>query len=163
GVGPEAEAVGRSEHRPLVDGLFPPPASRDEESVRLNEFEDAILGHRGRPNPYQQVLDSARAGGPMDPVKLVETITDMQGREREKITANKRDMTAEELAALAKLMADTRLAQYQNRVSSISVYATLDSLPQDRPTGTHLDASVINPVNFFGQQWDLWVLQDLFA
>jgi hypothetical protein len=168
GVGPEAAAVGRSEHRPLVEGLFPAAASKDEESARLNEFEDAVLGQRGRPNPYQQMLDNARAGGPADAVRLVETINDMESREKEKITANKRDLTADERAALNKQLADARLAQYQSRVSSISVYATMDSLPHEKgsggiPTGTHLDAPVIDTVHFFGYQWDLWVMQDLFA
>jgi hypothetical protein len=168
GVGPEAQAVGRTEHKPLVEGLFPPPPSKDEESAKLNEFEDAVLGQRGRPNPYQQILDNARAGGPADPVRMVETINDMQGREREKVTALKRELTADEQTALSKQLADRRLAEYQSRVASISVYATMDSLPKEKgsggiPTGTHLDASVIDTFHFFGYQWDYWVMQDLFA
>jgi hypothetical protein len=167
-VGADAQAVGRTEHKPLVDGLFPPPKNRDEELNKLNEMEDALLGNRGRPNPYQQLLDRARAGGPADPVHMAEVIGDMQSREKEKITANKRDLTTEEQAALSKQLADRRLAEYQARASEISVYATLDSFPHGRgfgtiPTGAHLDPSLIDPFHFFMYQWDYWVFQDLVA
>jgi len=168
GVGPDAEAVGRTEHKPLVDGLFPPPAHREEEQGKLNEMEDTLLGLKGRANPYQQILDKARAGGPADPVQMAETVRDMQDSEKEKITANKRDLTTEEQAKLLKQLADQRLAEIQARVASISMYATLGSFPQGRsasaiPTGSHIDAELIEPVQFFKYQWDYWVLEDLVA
>jgi hypothetical protein len=168
GVGPDAQAVGRSEHKPLVDGLFPPPKAKDEEQSKLNEMEDTLLGLKGRPNPYQQLLDGIRAGGPTDPVRLEETIQNLQTREKEKVTANKRDLTADETNDLIKQLADRRLAEYQSRVSAVSVYAALDVFPHGKspgaiPVGSHIDPDLIEPVRFFGYQWDYWVLDDLLG
>ncbi len=168
GVGAEAGAVGRTEHTPLVAGLFPPPTNKDDERNKLNEMEDALLGHKGRPDPYQQMLDAARAGPPADPVQMADIITGLQASEKEKVTANKRDLTADEQAALLKELADRRLAEYQAHVSALSVYATVESLPHEMgrgaiPTGAHLEATQIEPVRFFEYQWNLWLLQDLVS
>jgi hypothetical protein len=168
GVGPDAQTVGRSEHKPLVDGLFPPPASRDDELLKLNEMEDSLLGLKGKPNPYQQMLDGARAGGPAEAARVAEVIQDMKARETEKVTAGKRDLTAEEQTELYKKLADRRLAEYQSRVTSLSFYATLESLPHDTrgsfvPTGSHIDPALIEPMRLYIFQWDLWTLQDLVS
>jgi hypothetical protein len=167
GVGADAQAVGRAEHKPMVDGLFPPPASKEEELNKLNEMEDTLLGLKGRPNPYQQILDRARAGGPADPLQMAETLRDMQSSEKEKITANKRDLTTDEQAKLFKQLADQRLAEIQSRVAAISVYGTLDAFPHAKgsgiPTGSHIEADLIEPAQFFKYQWDYWLLDDLVA
>jgi hypothetical protein len=99
---------------------------------------------------------------------MADIIAGLQASEKEKQTANKRDLTAEEQAALLKELADRRLAEYQAHVSALSVYATLDSLPHERgkgaiPMGAHLEATQIEPVRFFEYQWNLWVLQDLIS
>jgi hypothetical protein len=163
GVGPDAASVGRTEHVLLVEGAFP-AGGQD----MLNRMEDALLGNRGATNPYRTLLASARAGAPADPAQLAESLQSFMIAEKEKITANKRDLTSEELEKLAKQLAERRLGEYQGRAQAISVYASMESLPSDTrgvfvPTGRNIDPRFINPQDMFLFQWDYWVLRDLFA
>lgn len=167
GIGPDAAAVFRTEHKPLVAGLFPKPAP-GEETEKLNQMEDRLLGKRGNPNLYQAMLDAIGAGGPADPVRIAESIRDMQVRETEKVTSSKRELTAEEATKLTAALTDRRLAEYRARASQISVYADLDSLPSDPRQGRaiprdRIDARMINTVEFYIFQWDQWVLKDLLT
>jgi len=163
GIGKDAQSVGRTEHKPLVEDVF--PAGNQS---KLEALEDALLGNRGRPNPYLSLLQDARAGEPAPATALAESLEDFRAREVEKITAGKRDLTDEEEASLLKLLTERRLGEYQNRASQISVYANMESLPGNRqyafvPTGAHLDQQFINLSDMFLFQWDYWVLRDLFA
>lgn len=163
GVGPDAQSVGRTEHVPLVEGAFPAG-----ERQQLDRMEDALLGKRGAANPYRALLASSRAGEPADPALLSESLHAYRAGEVEKITANKRDLTSEEQEKLAKQLADRRLGEYQGRAQSLSVYASLESLPSDPrgafvPTGQNIDPKFINPQDMFLFQWDYWVLRDIFA
>lgn len=198
GVGPEAAAVGRSEFKAFVDGLFPSAAAEAEKQLvaqrgkeafdalppevkdaaikklagelaqpKLNDMEDALLGKRGRLNPYEALLAQAKAGGAADPIRVADALRDMSAREMEKVTAGKRQLTQEEQTALDKQLAERRLAEYQAAAKGVSVYATLESLP-DGKTGSSIpkgkiDPDKIEPISFFLYQWDYWVLQDVFA
>jgi len=167
GKGPEAARVGRSEFKPLIEGLFPQPKPEDDESQKLNEMEEALLGKKGHPNPYMQLLDSARAGPPADPIKVAESLADQNQREMEKITAGKRALTQEEQFVLNKQLAERRLSEYQAAAKVISVYADLDSLPNET-AGRSIARGRIEPDSIkapylFLYQWDLWTLQDIFA
>lgn len=166
GVGPDAASLGRTEHAPMVQGLFPKGADKDAETEKLNQMEDKLLGKRGNPNPYQAILDRVRAGGPADPVKLAAAVNDLALRESEKVTANKRELTPEERTKLTQTLAERRLGEYQNRAREISFYATLASLPQG-PNGVQIehiaDPRLIEPNNFFVYQWDLWVIDDVLT
>jgi hypothetical protein len=201
GVGPEASAVYRSEHRPLVEGLFGDaglariamdvrandPARwegmtpeerfrlvRDrrielEQSSLLYEMEDRLLGKRGYPDPYRKILDSIRAGGRADPVRVLQVVREIETREVERVTpGRKRELTAKEKADLAKMLTERRLGEYQARAREISVYAGPEIFPRDNKEGVSiaydpLDPRERNPAQMFLFQWDLWVLSDLLT
>jgi len=163
GIGGDAASVGRTEHKPLVDGLFP-----DGGQAKIDEMEDALLGNRGKPNPYRELLKAARAGEPAEAAALAETLQDFRTREIDKITAGKRDLTPEEQAELSKQLTDRRLGEYQARAGTFSVYASMNSLPKDKrasfvPTGSNMDQANLNLSDLFVFQWDYWILRDLFA
>lgn len=163
GVGPDAASVGRTEHKPLVEGVFPAG-----EQAKIDEMEDALLGNRGRPNPYREMLKEVRAGDPADPVALAESLTEYRTREIDKITAGKRDLTPEEQTTLAKQMTDRRVGEYQARAAAVSFYASMNVLPKNRqaafvPTGAHLDQNNLNLADMFLFQWDYWIMKDIFA
>jgi hypothetical protein len=230
GIGPDAAAVGRTEFKPLVDGLFPSVAStiereamiargkeivdampeeqraeelrslpldelrlakgreafdkldekakaavsaaiadqaRDVEVEKLSAMEDALLGKRGRPNPYEAMLAAAGAGSPADVVRVADALRDMNTREVEKITAGKRALTEEEQTAMTRRLAERRLAEYQSAANGFSFYAALDSLPGDRKTRAiprgKIPPDQLTRVDTFLHQWDFWVLQDILA
>lgn len=230
GVGPDAAAVGRSEFKPFVEGLFPSVAAafehealiargkavvdampeeqraeelkampleqlrlakgkeefekldekakaeaakaiaeqvREVEQKKLGEMEDSLLGKRGKPNPYEVMLAAAGAGAPADVVRVADALRDMNTREIEKITAGKRALTNEEQAALAKQLAERRLAEYQAAAKGFSFYATLESLPRDRNARSiarnRIAPEQLNANEMFLYQWDFWVLQDVLA
>ncbi|MDX2115445.1 MAG: hypothetical protein SFZ24_07465 [Planctomycetota bacterium] len=200
GVGEDARQVLRSEHRPLVDGLFGPDilaaateAARQAKGAeafdalepqakaalvatafaelvkpRIYEMEDKLLAKRGNPDPYRRLLDGLNAGEPADAVRLAQTITDLEAREREKITLGRRDLTAEEGEKLRAALKERRLGEYQSRAREISLYASKSVLPTDTRTGVSiatdpLNARELNPTYMFLYQWDLWTFSDMFA
>ncbi len=198
GIGPDAAAVGRSEFKALVDGLFPScefyaekalseaagkeawdamaPEKKAEaiksraaemQKDKLNEMEDALLGKRGHPNPYADLLAFAKAGPPADPVKVADGLREMASRETEKVTAGKRQLTNEEQLAQSKALAERRLAEYQAAASGISLYAAMEQMPSDAaglpiPVGK-IDPEKIDAKIFFLYQWDYWILKDFFT
>lgn len=189
GVGPQAQGVGRSEFKPLVDGLFPKPAltpeqikqgaSREVEQIKLNDMEDSLLGKAGKPNPYQQLLDGIRAGQPPSGEHVFQILKDVNDREKERITANSRELTPEEQKALAQLLKDRRLGEYQAIARSLGVYADINIFPSSggadasgsrRPADSALSlmptraipAKQLNLGRVFIWQWDLWTLSDFF-
>lgn len=199
GVGADAEAVYRREHRPLVDRLFGDDAAepiakelraslgeawvgmavedrvkavrareKELEKAKFYEMEDKLLGKNGQPNPYQRLLDGIRAGTRTDPVRLAQTISDMQVRETEKITAGKRKLTAEEEEKLRRMLVDRRLGEYQARAREVSLYANMDVFSTSNNDGQSiasgsLQASELSPAYLFMYQWDIWVKSDVLA
>lgn len=198
GVGSEAAAVGRSEFKPLVEGLFPKVAmtpeeakdagaARDKEQAKLNEFEDKILGKRGNPNPYVELLKKINAGPPENNDNLFQLLRDQRKREEEKITQNKRKLDEKETKELNDRIVGARLGTYKQRANSQSVYMTPEAFPlpivgeggQIRPGVASENAELIEPFanvawgaidrknlarhKMFMHQWDLWVLSDLLS
>lgn len=203
GVGPDAASVGRKEHKPLLDGLFPSPLvnltqqarermgaekwdamtaeekaaqvallereASDEEIRKLNEMEEVLLAKRGRPYPYQELLDAIHAGGPADPVKVNAAVRDLAARESDKITAGKRNLTAEEQGELYKKLVERRLGEYQAAAANLSLYATTKIWPSSPQKGfSSIPSGKIDPDNitlasFFVNQWDYWVYSDVLA
>ncbi|MBL9001703.1 MAG: hypothetical protein JNK25_11265 [Phycisphaerae bacterium] len=199
GVGNDAAAVGRSEHRPLVDGLFPDPkvivegrlreqmgesfdaktpeekaaliqdAAEDLLTAKLNEMEEVLLGKRGRPDIYADLLSSINAGPPADPIAVNSAIKEMFTRESDKITAGKRALTQDEQEGLVKRLADRRLAEYQAVASQRSLFATPKIWPQSPQKGFSsiprgkIDLGNISLEAFFVNQWDYWVYNDVLA
>lgn len=187
GVGPQAQGVGRSEFKPIVADLFPKPkltpeqekqgARREVEQIRLNDMEDALLGKAGRPNPYQSLLAGLRAGIPPTSDHVFQVLKDVHDREKERITANSRDLTPEEKKTLDQLLKDRRLGEYQATARNIGVYADISIFPSASsdtsgsrrmdsaismmPTGA-IPARQLNLGRTFLWQWDLWALSDFF-
>jgi len=141
--------------------------AQEIEQPKLNDMEDALLGKRGRPNPYDTLLAVSKAGGPADPIKVADALRDMAARETEKITAGKRPLTDEEQKALSKQLAERRLAEYQAAAKGLTFYATKESFPSDRSSRSiprnKIDPDDINRISLFLHQWDYWALQDIFA
>ena len=177
GTGPDASAVGRTEHRPLVDGLFPGDALKDDEiAEKLYELERFFNPNNpGEVNPFQAMLDEIGAGGPADPRKLVSTLTDLATTEKEKITANKRELTDEEQEGLSKLLRDRRAAAYRARSGEIRVYAGMDVFNRNPKDGWSAlpephqikvldrDPKQMQMLSFYIWQWDYWCMKDVLA
>lgn len=177
GAGPEAAALGRREHRPLVDGVF--PAVRGGDSARaMFDFEDALLGKRGRPDPYVALITRAQAGESADPVRLADVLADLEVRETQKIKGTiPRELTLEEREKVAQTLLERRLAEYQTRAQEISFYASPSIFPAAGPSGTSQsfrptegDLNILSRGGddirlafFFIYQWDLWFADDLLT
>ncbi len=141
---------------------------------KLDAMEDALLGKRGRPNPFQSLVTQVRGGGSLDPVGLRDNLRSLEMREKERITANKRDLTLEEQTALRTLLADRRKAEGQAHARGISVFFSLDAINSNPSLGSALPRQgLIDPLamqsegvkmaTYFVYQWDLWAYQDLMA
>ncbi len=203
GVGPDAEAAGRTEHKPLVDGLFPGPSEasvraeleasggdafkalapekqaeqikerlREMLEPKLREMEDALLGKRGRPDPYAAFLASINAGMPPAPDRVNDMLADLRRRERERVLAGSaRQTTPEEDAEITRRLTQARLGTYQAESRRFSVYADARSLPASgggwrgvaSASAFKENPELVNPKNLFLYQWDLWILNDLGA
>lgn len=200
GVGPRAAEVGRREHAELVPGLFPGPeptvlAAQLKESMgegawsglgeakqkqqvsqrrrdimrpKMREMEDVLLGKGA--SVYQALLDGLKAGGPAEPVSVLQSVQAQRDQRRDRIlSGSKRELTAEEAERLFKELSEYRLGVYQSRARAVSLYATLDSFavngPEQRgiPSASAFrgEPSLINDSEFFLAQWDYWMLSDL--
>lgn len=162
-----------------------PGMLKDAEQAKINQMEDALLGKRGLVNPYEQMLRSVNAGGVADPATLTQTIRDTLERRKQEITSNNRALTQEEADGLRQQLVDRRLGAYQGRAGELGVYATLEVFPQDGQATEHQNpggmgsefggpswntivAGSIPPKrlrrdHLFMYQWDIWVLNDIFA
>jgi hypothetical protein len=175
GVGEEARAVGRSEHKPLIEGIFPGDGvSESEMGDRLFEMENVLLAKSGRPNLYEQLLAEIGAGSPPDPAILAQSLKDLESREREKITANKRELTDEEKNSLMANLRERRLGIYRARAQELNVYADMsifnrnDRLPGAGVIPSAVQMSLIASeskgqqlTKHFLWQWDYWVMSDV--
>lgn len=141
---------------------------------KLDAMEDALLGKRGRPNPFEGLVTQVRGGKSIDPVGLRDNLRSLEMREKERVTANKRELTPEEQTALRTLLADRRKAEAQAHARSISVFFSLDAINADPKLGSALPRQrLIDPLatqsesvklgTYFVYQWDLWAYQDLLA
>lgn len=166
GVGPDAAGVGRSEHVPLVAGLFP-KAEGDFEK-KADALEDKLLGKNGQENPYVKLLQGIRAGGAADVALIRDDVMTVQQRETEKITTVKRELKPEEAEQVRKAMSERRMAKLQGHAQGLSVFATMDNLPRQGtsaiPRGSSIDpAALKSPTRLFLYQWDYWALSDLLS
>ncbi|MFZ4573990.1 MAG: hypothetical protein ACOYN0_06310 [Phycisphaerales bacterium] len=177
GTGEEAAAVGRSEHQPLVAGLFPGDGLKDDEvNEKLYELERVFNPtNAGEVNPYQRMLDEISAGGPADPRMLVTALSDLSTREREKITANKRELTEDEQAGLTKMLRERRIAAYRARAGEVQVFAGSDVFNRNAKDGWSAipepqqikaidrEPRPVKMLYFFVWQWDYWCMHDVLA
>ncbi len=169
GEGADAQAVGRRPHTPLIERLFPAP--QGDPTERFYEMEDALLGKRGRTNPYDALLKRINAGGPPDAVRVAEAVENVRARELEKFSAT-RQPTPEEQAEIQKKLIERRIAEYQSRARDLSVYATTAVFESDQKKGAAIpteqlvglysrEPARLRPMRFFLWQWDLWTYTDL--
>lgn len=176
GVGAHANAVGRKEHKPLVDGIFPGPKTPEELEPKRRQMEDALIAKRGLPNPYQLLLDSIAAGGPPDPVVIKTRLEQARQQAIERKRTGGRELTPDEQKAVETEMTQTRLGLYQAQASQVSVYATLKCLPA-AGTGTRgiaTDAYFRENAERLSNlreahrelwlfQWDYWMISDVLS
>lgn len=178
----EAEAQLRSEQTAeKFDALAPEEkekqiAARAGELVRpkLDAMEDALLGKRGRPDPFRALVTQVRAGDKIDPVGLRDNLRSLELREKERMTANKRDLTPDEQTTLKTLLADRRKAEAQAHARNFSVFFSLSAINADPKLGATLPTQTfINELSrqsegarlayLFVHQWNLWAYQDIMA
>lgn len=190
GAGPAAAGIGRTEHRVLVDDLFPTPtltpeqaanpaAAREVEQARLNEAEDKFLGKRGNADPYQRLLDSVRAGEPKPAPDIADQLKDLYQKRLNSLAANPQSPTDDEKSKVRQEVIDARLGEYQSTARSLGVYASKACLPgaaldgESRPAAERgestipvnsiIDPTLLNRRQLFLYQWDLWMLSDFFT
>lgn len=129
------------------------------------DMESRLLGKRGYPNPYEQLLTDMHAGPAADPVSVLEAVNSLRQREIQQKTG--RQLTPEEQAALGKQMSEQRIAEYLGHAGSVSVFATMDSFPKNAAQQSiprdKIPPDRLKPVELFLYQWDYWVLQDIAA
>jgi len=132
GVGPHAESAGRTEHKPLVEGLFPVPSEEPAELKKI-AFAERLVGKQGVPSVYAAMLRRIRAGDRREPAQLAQTLRAYYDREVEKLKGGKADakLTPDEESQVQEKVLGARRASYVDRTREISVYATLDALPFD--------------------------------
>jgi hypothetical protein len=146
-------------HTPLVEGMFPRPASR----LKALEMAEALVGKPGRPSAYKQLLDSINAGRPAPATDLERALRDHRDQviETVRATAVGRDgLTPQEEEKLTKELAALRLGFYQQRAQQISVYATEAALPPEVPTSIPPEPPPVE--RCFMWQADFWLISDLF-
>ncbi|MBS0190306.1 MAG: hypothetical protein U0573_05285 [Phycisphaerales bacterium] len=185
GVVKLAEAFNKGDKKPLIDGIFPAPAS-GQELLKPLELAQKLVGNPSQNirSAYQELLDSVRAGGPVVSSQLEQQINDVNRRESEKIRGAMptRELTASEKENLSRLLIDTRRSEYVRRANEISLYADMSCFPGASaatavPAGTSAPATVAGPNQIltsipatppsvrqaFFWQTDYWMLQDIFA
>lgn len=171
GSGAAFAAVGRLEHKPLVDDLFPAPKSEIEGQVSRIKFANLIVGTREAPSVYAKLLQSIRAGNGYDGAQMGQRLKDVHASEWSRIAGDKsqRQPTKDEQELLTKKLVETRRALYLERASSISVYATADIFPYSGAGtgGTTIPREVPPKAptvsECFLWQMDYWLAQDLLA
>lgn len=178
-----AEAFNKGDKKALIEGLFPSPAAGQEQSKVL-DFVQKLAGNpaQGTQSAYQGLLDSVRAGGPVNSSQLEAQLNDILRRETEKIKGNSanRELTQTEKESLSKLLLDARKAEYVRRANEVSVYADMSVFPSSASSGPGgfpggassggsnqilLSAPATPPGirQTFLWQADYWLLQDIFS
>lgn len=187
GEGAEAAAQGRTPHRVLVEGIFP---GGPDQTARVRAFEDAILAEKGNSDPYADLLRGIGAGQPASASRVYDVLADLRAREVERITENRRELTADEEETVAKALQDRRFAEYRAVARQTGVYggpevfvpSSFESSNQGRrgrgnsqdlvrytgrPALRDIDALAQRagdkPWKYFIWQWDLWAISDVLA
>ncbi|MBX3388552.1 MAG: hypothetical protein KF691_03750 [Phycisphaeraceae bacterium] len=176
-----AEAFNKGDKKALIDGLFPSPGP-GQEQFKVLEFVQKLAGNptQGTQSAYQGLLDSVRAGGPVNSSQLEAQLNDVLRRETEKIRGNSanRELTQSEKESLAKLLLDARKTEYVRRANEISIYADMSVFPSSASSGPGNYGAATTGSNqilltapatppgirqTFLWQADFWLLQDVFA
>jgi len=145
-------AFNKSDHKLLVEGLFPRPDELSEK-VRRRDFMRAFIEF------HQRILAEARAGMPAEAEALARDLSDYALSQRERIKADQgRDPTPEETAKIAQELQDMRISRYRARAAELGVYASIASF-EGVPT------DVLDTAPPLVSLWDLqeraWMHHDL--
>lgn len=155
----EAEAINKQGHEPLLDGVFPKPAS----AARTLEFTELLVTKSDKQSAYQKLLDSIKAGPAADPVKVKDVLreADTQAMDKLKAERNTDKMTEEEYKAHLDRLVKLRIGQYKEHAKSISVYATTDCLPAGVPKVIPPEPPAVT--DCWKWQEDYWAVRDLLT
>lgn len=152
-----ATQINSQGHAPLLDGLFPTPAS----SLKALEMADLIVGKGSTPSVYHALLRRINAGGPADAVQVAAALKEVDAQFKEKVRSDtSRDrLLPEEEAELTKKLTEARIGQYQRHARDVSVYADTDCLPGDIPRVAPAEPPTAQAC--YEWQYDYWVISDL--
>lgn len=175
GVGPDAQAVGRREHRAIVDGLFPASRAQAEAELKAELTEEkwnalpeddrkSKIDGRVKAKAQDKLYEAedaflGRRGHPSPYAKLLEAIHAGPGADITKLTEDitalrtaeiqkigaRRDLTQEESDKLLKQLEERRLGGYQARARDVSVYAGMDVFPTDDKQGSAIRLDSFDP------------------
>ena len=149
---------------PLIEDLFPAPKKSDT-NRQIVAFTKELAGTPGKISAYQRMLNSINAGMPPDRKKIGQELSDRAAREREamKGTNPQRELTKEEVDSIVKKLTDQRIGAYQQAAARYSVYASMESLPNNPDKILRQNPS--EPPSLaqcFSWQADLWLVTEVF-
>lgn len=172
----QVESFNQDGHGNMAPQLLPEPASPGAETRLKYEFLAKMAGDRqmGTRSAYLELLNSIGAGEPPQPVRLAETLADVQQRETERILAESGtgSLTPEQQEELRKLLMERRIAEAQRRAREISIYADLSSFSEEGfgaesatiPPRDRADRGTTQPptlAEVFQWNFNYWVVSDL--
>ncbi len=149
---------------PLIADIFPVPRNADQ-NRQIVAFTKELAGTPGKPSAYQRLLNSINAGMPPDRKKVGLDLNERAIREREMVkgTNPSRELTKEEVDIIVKKLSDQRIAAYQQVASRYSVYASMESFPNN--PAKILRAVPSEPPSLatcFSWQADFWLVSEVF-
>lgn len=153
----EAETINKQGHEPLMDGVFPAPAS----SSKTLEFAVLLVGESGKPSAYQKLFNDINAGSTAPPADVAQVLNEAntQEIEKKKASANTDKLTEEETKAHLEHLVKLRVGQYKEHAKTIAVYATTDCLPKEVLRTIPPEPPPVTAC--WGWQEDYWVIRDL--
>ncbi len=153
-----AVAFNKGKRKPLIEGLFPAPATPLDESIKPREFQRLYLDLDGA---HGELIRRFKAGAPWDPLRLSAELKDKQTDEVRKLSASDRgelaQLSADDQAKVAEVVRKARLQAYVSRAQTLSFYVEPSAfrLPQasnDAPTVAQC----------WWWQWEYWMREDIF-
>jgi len=155
----EAELINKEGHTALVEGVFPTPAN----TTKTIDFAEALVGKGEKPSAYQVLLDRIKAGGPADPIKVREVLTEslQQAIDRNKAQNSTDKLSDEDQKKLGEKLSEIRIGQYMAHAKDISVYATRDALRGNILRGIPPEPPAV--ADCWKWQEDYWVISDVLT
>lgn len=158
------KALDFNRRTPLMEGVFPRAASREDLQNKSLEFTERIIGGAGRPGVYQTLFESAGAGGTVPAAQMRTLLVDAREREEERIRqgqGSSRQITPEETAEIRQKLIDIRKSEYVRRANEISFYAEPAAVLSGNAIPASMPTSPPGLEQLFRWQYDYWVIADL--
>lgn len=175
GKGPMAAAVGREEHKPLVEGLFPKPADASSASLLTNRFVDLLVDRRDKRSVYARMLrEVLNAGDPVDLRTLAARLESTNTSERQKASGGdaQAKLSDDIVRTIENKLITLRRDAYLQKAQEISVYAgmeifpTASGAPGGAPEATipkEIPSTPPSVSQTFRWQMDYWLIRDLLT